>query len=45
MKYTALGESLVTNIALGFTSCNICYSTLPQAVYFMQTDGSVLSNT
>ena len=27
IKYTAL-ESLVTNIALGFTSCYICHSTL-----------------
>ena len=45
MKYTALGEGLVTNIAFGFASCYICHSTSPQAVYFMQTGGSALSNT
>ena len=27
MKDTALGEGLVTNIALGFASCYICHST------------------
>ena len=33
MKDTALGEGLVTNIALGFASCYICHG------------GSALSNT
>ena len=40
MKDTALGEGLVTNIALSFASC------LPlDSVYFIQTGGSALSNT
>ena len=51
MKYTyvqLLGEGLVTNIALGFALCYTylpLYSQSPQAVYFIQTDGSALSNT
>ena len=40
MKDTALGEGLVTNIALGFAS-----GLSPRAVYFIQTGGSALSNT
>ena len=38
--YTALDESLVTNLALGFASCYICHSTLISAVYFIQTGGT-----
>ena len=46
MKYTALGEGLVTNIALSFASCDIFATRLsPQAVYFIQTGSSALSNT
>ena len=51
MKYTALGEGLVanivvmTNIALGFTSTIFATRLSPQAVYFIQTGGSALSNT
>ena len=37
MKYTALGEGLVTNIFATRLS--------PRAVYFIQTGGSALSNT
>ena len=45
MKYTALGEGLMTNIALGF-ACTIFATRLsPRAVYFIQTGGSALSNT
>ena len=37
---------LVTNIALGFTLCYIFATWLSsQAVYFIQTAGSALSNT
>ena len=45
MKYTALGEGLVTNIALGFASYYIATRLSPQAVHFIQTGGSALSNT
>jgi len=45
MKHTAPGESLVTNIALGFASCYICHLTLTSAVYFIQTGCGALSNT
>ena len=34
IKYTALDESLVTNIALGFASCYICHSTLISSCIF-----------
>ena len=40
MKYTALGEGLVTNIALASST-----RLSPQAVYFIQTGGNALSNT
>ena len=39
MKCTALGEGVMTNIALGFAT-----RLSPQAVYFIQTGGSTLSN-
>ena len=48
IKYTALDESLMTNIALG---CTLCYSAIftiqltPRAVYFIQTGSSALSNS
>ena len=45
MKYTALGEGLVTNIALGFASTIFATRLSPRAVYFIQTGGSALSNT
>ena len=45
MKYTALGEGLVTNIVLGFTCAIFATRLAPRAVYFMQTGSSVLSNT
>ena len=45
MKYTALGEGLVTNIALGFVSTIFATRLSPRAVYFIQTGGSALSNT
>ena len=45
IKYTALDESLVTNIALGFASCYIATRLSSRAVYFIQTGGSALSNT
>ena len=44
MKYTALGESLVTNTALQLVATQLS----PRAVYFiqsLQTGGSALSNT
>ena len=41
-KYTALDESLVTNIALRFAFCNNCHSTLISSI---QNGGSALSNT
>ena len=45
MKYTALGEGLVTNIAFGF-ACAIFVTRLsPRAVYFIQTGSSALSNS
>ena len=45
MKYTALAEGLVTNIALGFASTIFATRLSPQAVYFIQTGSSALSNT
>ena len=46
MKYTALGEGLVTNIALSFASTIFATRLSPQAVYFIQTGGgSALSDT
>jgi len=45
MKYTALGESLVTNIALGFASCYICHLTLASSCILHKTGGSALSIT
>ena len=45
MVYTALGESLVTNITLGFASCYICHLTLPLSCIHHTTGGSALSNT
>ena len=54
MKDTALGEGLVTNIALLASSRAIFATRLsaifatrlsPGAVYFIQTGGSALSNT
>ena len=45
MKYTALGEGLVTNIALSFASTILATQLSPRAVYFIQTGGSALSNT
>ena len=44
-KYTALDESLVTNIVLGFASAIFATPLSSQAVYFIQTGGSALSNT
>ena len=44
MKDTALGEGLVTNIALRFASI-FATGLSPRAVYFIQTGGSALSNT
>ena len=45
-KYTALGESLVTNIALDFTYAIFATPWLsPWAKHFIQTGGSALSNT
>ena len=40
-----LHENLMTNIALGFTLCYICHSTLTSSstVYFIQTGDSALS--
>ena len=43
--YTALGESLVTNIALNFALYYICHSTLTSSCIFQQTGGSALNNT
>ena len=43
--HTALGESVVTNIALCFMLYAIATPPSPQAVYFIQTGGSALSNT
>ena len=43
MKYTALGEGLVTNIALSFASTIFAIRLSPRAVYFLQTGGSALS--
>ena len=43
MKDTALGEGLMTNIALGFAIFATRLS--PRAVYFIQTGSSALSNT
>ena len=45
MKYAALRESLVTNIALGFTPAIFSTWLSPQAVDFIQTGGSALSST
>ena len=46
MKYTALGEGLVTNIALSASPLAIFATRLsPRALYFIQTGGSALSNT
>ncbi len=45
MKDTALGEGLVTNIALWLTSAIFATRLSPRAVYFIQTGGSALSNT
>ena len=45
MKDTALGEGLVTNIALGFACAIFATRLSPRAVYFIQTGGSALSNT
>ena len=43
MKYAALGESFVTNIA---SPCAVFATQLsPHAVYSIQTGGSALSNT
>ena len=45
MKYTALGESRVTNIAQGKAKCYICHRPSPRAVYFhiYKQSGSALS--
>ena len=43
MKYTALGESLMTNIVLPHSIFATQLS--PRAIYFMRTGGSALSNT
>ena len=43
MKDTALGEGLVTNIALA--SAIFATQLSPRTVYFIQTGGSALSNT
>ena len=45
MKYTAIGEGLVTNIAVGFASTIFATRLSPRAVYFIQTGSSALSNT
>ena len=45
MKDTALGEGLVTNIALRFASAIFATRLSPRALYFIQTGGSALSNT
>ena len=45
IKYTALGEGLVTNITLGFACAIFATRLSPLAVYFIQTGGSALSNT
>ena len=45
MKDTALGEGLVTNIALGFACAIFATRLSPGAVYFIQTGGSALRNT
>ena len=44
-KYTALGESVMTNIALSFACAIVATRLSPWAVYFIQTGGSTLSNT
>ena len=44
MKYTALGEGLVTNTALSFASAIFATQLSPRAVYFIQTGDSALSN-
>ena len=44
MECTALGESLMTKIALSFVLCYICHSTLTSAVC-TQTGDDALSNT
>ena len=45
IKYIALDESLVTNIALCFACAIFATWLSPQAVYFIQIGGSALSNT
>ena len=46
MKYAALCESLVTNIALNKAKCyKFVMSLSPHAVYSIQAGGSALSNT
>ena len=47
MVYTALGESLMTNIALDFTLYYVCHFTLTLCciIRTIQTDGSALNNT
>ena len=45
MKDTALGEGLVTNIALSFACAIFATQLSPRAVYFIQTGGSASSNT
>ena len=45
MKHTAFGESLMTNIALGFTLCYISHSTLTLSYVFHKTSESALNNT
>ena len=45
MKDTALGEGLVTNIALGFMLYLPLNSHFELYVYFIQTGSSALSNT
>ena len=45
MKYTALSEGLVTHIALSFACAIFATRLSPQAVYFIQTGSSALSDT
>ena len=44
MKYAVLGQSVVTNLALYFTSYVFATQLSPKAVYFMQTGRSALSS-
>ena len=44
-KYTALGESLVTNVALTLPHALFATQCSPQVTYFIQTSCSALSNS